>query len=610
MMRRLLQHEQEGANLLVASWGHSFEALQEMIRKIDVEIAGYRERGEEITRGLVTSSDSYQGLMDALSLELRRQGGAVVNVMRSQDGVALKSGARDALRMIEAVFPGASQVKEKPGVIVSMLAAARGDRSTKALSNALVKKVDEGVQETVLTSLTSGRTLGATVDKVREAWGTGLTASLRINRNGTLGAYRVAQMAEFKANDISEWQWLCEKDERTCLACLVYDGKVFPTTEFMPAHMGCRCLMVPHKPGVPGVEAAGEPIGEEWLQQQGEDEQRRIMGDDLFEAWSTGQVPFDNLAEIVRDKYGPHVAINWDAAQEAQAQALPIEEVPPEGVIPWRDQLTQESLTVEEMQRIVDDPELREVQGKVDALQAQLDDFQRQTKDTYQRFPLGTTTAEQDRECNRILLDLQRQKNEIEQQMVEAKQPWRDLSSALQFEEHGTIDVSVVGRNVSSDRLGRFEGDVGIVLRDVERYLPPGEFEVNVLFDPTSIRSSYSALDNRLYLADAKSAAHEFGHRLEDIQKGWYDSAKAFLEYRTQGEPLVSVTPSGSRGIEMGKPDRFFSPYVGKVYDHATEIISMGFEAYFEDPYGFASKDPEHFVFIYNLLRGNLWQSP
>jgi len=57
---------------------------------------------------------------------------------------------------------------------------------------------------------------------------------------------------------------------------------------------------------------------------------------------------------------------------------------------------------------------------------------------------------------------------------------------------------------------------------------------------------------------------------------------------------------------ERAWEDDFFSAYAGKDYgEAATEILSMGAEFLYSNPYEFARVDPEYFDFIVNILRGN-----
>lgn len=102
------------------------------------------------------------------------------------------------------------------------------------------------------------------------------------------------------------------------------------------------------------------------------------------------------------------------------------------------------------------------------------------------------------------------------------------------------------------------------------------------------------------------TTVHELGHYLESGVDRIHRAAMDLLERRTVGE---AVRPLG-RGYdshEVAKPDRFFSPYVGKVYEHeATEIVSMGLEAMAKDPVRFLRDDPEHFDLIWQIVQGEL----
>lgn len=103
--------------------------------------------------------------------------------------------------------------------------------------------------------------------------------------------------------------------------------------------------------------------------------------------------------------------------------------------------------------------------------------------------------------------------------------------------------------------------------------------------------------------------AHEVGHILESNDPLVHDLAVAFYERRTAGEQEIPLGGSYDES-ETSKQDDFGNPYTGKVYTNSdgtirsTEIISMGLEAYFSDPAGFARDDPEHFDLTYMAVKG------
>jgi len=64
---------------------------------------------------------------------------------------------------------------------------------------------------------------------------------------------------------------------------------------------------------------------------------------------------------------------------------------------------------------------------------------------------------------------------------------------------------------------------------------------------------------------------------------------------------------SGYGKDELTRKDKFIDAYMGKDYrGQASEILSMGLQYFYNDPYKLAIKDPEYFNFIYKIVRGAL----
>lgn len=103
------------------------------------------------------------------------------------------------------------------------------------------------------------------------------------------------------------------------------------------------------------------------------------------------------------------------------------------------------------------------------------------------------------------------------------------------------------------------------------------------------------------------AASHELGHVIETQNNlvlkrmiDWRDDR--INQARKRGEKIKEILPG-----EFAWEDKFFNPYVGKVYEFkATEVFSMGMQALYE-PATFARmmrEDPEHFYLIWATLRG------
>jgi 2'-5' RNA ligase len=104
-----------------------------------------------------------------------------------------------------------------------------------------------------------------------------------------------------------------------------------------------------------------------------------------------------------------------------------------------------------------------------------------------------------------------------------------------------------------------------------------------------------------------RTVAHEVAHTIEMKNPRMLERAEAWRDRRTRGEKsekLSKVTGNPNyRDSEVTKKDKFFSPYIGKSYKGASEVISMGVEAMYANPAKFAKDDPDMFDFIYSVLR-------
>lgn len=78
---------------------------------------------------------------------------------------------------------------------------------------------------------------------------------------------------------------------------------------------------------------------------------------------------------------------------------------------------------------------------------------------------------------------------------------------------------------------------------------------------------------------------HEIGHMVEWFNKDVVRLEKEWVEKRTQGEEEIKLSKlfpfSGYSPKEVTKKDKFISPYIGKTYRDATEVLSMGLESLF-----------------------------
>lgn len=111
--------------------------------------------------------------------------------------------------------------------------------------------------------------------------------------------------------------------------------------------------------------------------------------------------------------------------------------------------------------------------------------------------------------------------------------------------------------------------------------------------------------------------AHEIGHAI-DRNYRVLELTQGFLVSRAGGEsplPMRKLFPNhGYENGEYGRKDDWLKTfdgdkskayYTGKHYRDATEILSMGLELLYDDPVGFAKRDPEYFNLVVGIMHGD-----
>ena len=98
---------------------------------------------------------------------------------------------------------------------------------------------------------------------------------------------------------------------------------------------------------------------------------------------------------------------------------------------------------------------------------------------------------------------------------------------------------------------------------------------------------------------------HEIGHMVEHLNPNALRISKEFIASRTAGETptkLSQIFPGWNyRPNEVTRKDDFIDPYIGKEYQDASEVLSMGLEGVFSNS-TFCKFVNAHGVYEYKLI--------
>jgi hypothetical protein len=203
----------------------------------------------------------------------------------------------DALGVALADVP-ADLVQNAPPDALSFLAEYLAKLAPKidALSSYHASEIATGI----LDMVAQGKNPRDIATWITDAYGMGLTDSMRMTRTAQLYSYRQANNAVQVANsDVLEGVvWSAELDDRVCMSCVALNGQVFPVGTLANDHHNGRCAMLP----IPkGTDNPITQTGEEWFTAQSEATQKSMMGDSKWQAWQDGKFSFNQLSTTHED---------------------------------------------------------------------------------------------------------------------------------------------------------------------------------------------------------------------------------------------------------------------------------------------------------------------
>jgi len=312
--RQLLARERRAATALVRFYGAGWQRLQGDIRTLQSEIDEQRAAGEDISVGRLWRLERMQTVQAQAEREMAAFAEFADGSISAGQREAIKAGQRDSHNLVQAAFPRDAPISisfaAMPRDAVEQMVGFLQDGSP--LLDLLTEAMGEtaaGFAETMSTGLTVGWNPRKLARELRSQYGMGLTRALRISRTEQLRAYREATRNTYQANShvVKGWERHAAADDRTCMACVMLDGKRYGLDESMDDHVQGRCALLPVTKSYRelGIDV-DEPefhreLGKDWFQRQDEATQRTIMGN-LYDPWQAGEFELEDIPKQIKDE--------------------------------------------------------------------------------------------------------------------------------------------------------------------------------------------------------------------------------------------------------------------------------------------------------------------
>jgi hypothetical protein len=380
-------------------------------------------------------------------------------------------------------------------------------------------------------------------------------------------------------------------DSRTSQICIANGARNLvypyqPSSPRPPFHWLCRTII---KPVIVGREEEKPEDAGEWLKRQDEQTQSEILGARRAELFRKGKL---DLADLIRGdnsiKTLPElrgVAATF-APDDAGAPIAGSSE-PSAKVIKVRT-AEQARARIERIHNAI--------KSRITSIDVQI----KPVNDEISVF-LAKGASIPD-ELSLRYKNLQTQRIEVFNRRLEL------MRRSLYVQNPAKFEAKIAGK-FDGKRKSSIDEGVGFFKNIVGRQLPDNA-SVNIKPGGRG-RSNYDQKGNINFATGrtAKTVIHELGHWLEDIDPEAHKKVLEFYDRRTANEPLLRLGRPYARH-EKTRRDKFLDPYMGKEYKdlrgnrYGTEIVSMGVEYLYANPFKLAMEDADYFDFLFDLIRG------
>jgi hypothetical protein len=310
LKKQLDQQDSKVLDRLMTAYGQTYEKITPDIESLIELIQAQLDAGK-LTKASISKSSVYNKLVNEIEQELDDYSTWLKTEVNTAANDAAKQGLSAGKFLLLVALAESlgvpvnevprDMVNNAPADALSFLKAYLSPSSPlydkiNLLSPYHADKIAEGILERVGEGM-NPRLIG---EWITDAYGVGLTDSIKITRTVQLYSYREsnALMQRENAELLEGSVWDSELDDRVCMSCIVLHGTVYPAGTVCNDHHLGRCDLIPWVKGMPNPI---EQTGIDWFNSQDENTQKAMMGESKYEAWKDEKFTLDQLSKVYND---------------------------------------------------------------------------------------------------------------------------------------------------------------------------------------------------------------------------------------------------------------------------------------------------------------------
>lgn len=292
---QLARNEDAALRRMSRYWMKMEKSLEPRFFALSQEIKDLQDSGQPVPPQLIYTRQRYLDLMAQIMEELPDYEKYAVDVITEYQIENFNLGLDDASAVIRATSPADPVWNQVGKNAVETMAGFAGNGAPLAeLMRHDYGDLGVKVTDALVQGIGLGKGAYAVAKDMRDAMGMEFNRSVRIARTEINRAYRIANAEQYaKSGVVTKVLRLCYAPT-ACLACLELDGEECPKG-VCDDHPNGKCTTV-------AVTIGGHypqwQHGHDWLMEQSEADQRRIIGDGRYEMWKKDGIPLRDMVEM------------------------------------------------------------------------------------------------------------------------------------------------------------------------------------------------------------------------------------------------------------------------------------------------------------------------
>ena len=305
--KKIIEREEETFRSMLAVYAELEKQLKKTFDDLQKQIEKSAANGEKISPSWFYREKRLKNLLADVNEQIVRFGGKASTIIEREQSRAVKiavSQAQENYKFTVADAPDESNFASNLNTrVVETAVGTIGDGSPllSYFEETLAPAVADRIKSEVIKAAAIGTDYKTIAKRLMETGDITKYRALAVARTETNRVRRQTYLNILRDNsDIcAAWEWTSAKSSRTCVVCLALDGRIFELKEPFPAHVNCRCAILPV---LKGLKRRPRTIGKDWFEKQDDSVKESVLGKETFAVYKENNLKLDDFVAFRNDK--------------------------------------------------------------------------------------------------------------------------------------------------------------------------------------------------------------------------------------------------------------------------------------------------------------------